>query len=71
MFLFQNNLERNEVETKQRLGKQIEALERDKVSLQKRLDAGERQQNVANIQWEVSLLYNKWYSKSLPTSVIC
>ena len=59
MSVFQNNLERNEFETKQRLGKQIDALERDKVSLQKRLDAAERQHNTANQQWEVGFsLFN-------------
>ena len=53
VFAFQNNLERNEFETKQRFGKQIEALERDKTSLQKRLEAAEKQHNAANQQWEV------------------
>ncbi|KAL4235843.1 hypothetical protein ACF0H5_004232 [Mactra antiquata] len=48
----QNNLERNEYETKTRLGKQIETLEREKTFLNKKIETEEKQHNAVIKHWE-------------------
>jgi hypothetical protein len=51
----QNNLERNEKETKNTLGKQIETLDREKTFLKKRLETEDRQHSAMTKHWEVSV----------------
>jgi len=50
---FQNNLERSEYETKQRLNKQVEAVERERNILKRKLETEEKQAQTLTKHWEV------------------
>ena len=65
LLTFQINLERNEQDTKFRLGKKVETLEREKTFLKTRLETEEKQQKIASKHYDVSLYYQSSCISSL------
>lgn len=64
----QNNLERSEHETKYRLSKQIESLERERTFLNKKLETEEKQHTAVNKHWEVIVVVFFTGVKIAPTT---